>query len=146
MYAMNCKTDNFEDLDINNFTVVRVRIWERYRGGEQSIGFSFSIITARLTSSQVRAEGAECRWRKFQGSSQTSPQLKVEHFADMMQQAIFSYTVQLDYGSTKFESLQSLLRCIILSLINQTPILEVWLDIKTTINFQNKQHFGFDQD
>jgi hypothetical protein len=69
MYAMNCKTENFEALDINNFTVVRVRIWERWRKGEQTIGFSFSIITASLTSLQQRrgkGEGEEeCSAKKI---------------------------------------------------------------------------------
>jgi hypothetical protein len=87
MYAMNCKTENFEALDINNFTVVRVRIWERWRKGEQTIGFSFSIITASLTfSQQRRGRGGgkrSAQRRKFPDSSQTSPQLTVEHFVDL---------------------------------------------------------------
>jgi hypothetical protein len=87
MHAMNCKTDNFEASDINNFTVVRARIWQSWHRRAKCIGFSFSIITARLTSSQPGRWG-ECSVKKI-------PRLIVEVVAAQ------KYTTSLISGSEK---------------------------------------------
>lgn len=65
MHAMNCRTDTFEASDINNFTVERARIWERWQSKAKVYWIFFFNHNSTFNVFTAWKAGAECEVKEI---------------------------------------------------------------------------------